>query len=132
MHGLKDVNLESEIQRLSNASSSSSSSSRLRNLSKEGLKLPLEPFTRSNLVRVAPLTSTVVVRVRATEAKVIERATQEESSTTGSEEAMTHKNGYDLDHYVSTVTQTQLEALRVCFNIPLAIIIRAHAQGELP
>lgn len=70
MHGLKDKNLEFESERPLDASPPISSSSHLKNLLGGDLGLPLETSAKSDLVRIAHLTSKVMARMRATEAEI--------------------------------------------------------------
>lgn len=112
--------------------SSLSSSSSLGNFYKGGSELPPEPSVESDLAKVAPFTFTVVARMHAAEAKAVEGTVQEESSVTGSEEVMTYRSSCGLDYSMSKVTQAQLEALWVCFSIPLAIKKWVLTWGKLP
>lgn len=104
MHGPRDVILEYESRRLLDVSFLSSSSSYSGNLLEGDSKLPPESSTKSDLARVAPLTFVAIARMRATKVEAVERATQEESSATCSEEAVTHRGCCNLDYNVSKVT----------------------------
>lgn len=75
----------------------------LGGLLEEGLELPLEPSTKSDLARVAPLASATMVKRRATETWADEGVAQEESSAFGSEEVATHRSGCELDFSESRV-----------------------------
>lgn len=61
--------------------------------------------TESNLVGIAPFTTEVIAKRRATKTEVLKEVTYEKSSASKSEEAVVIESGYDLDVHASRVTQ---------------------------
>lgn len=99
---------------------------------------PSKSSSRGSLVKIAPLTSEAVARMRAVGAKtanvtkvLAERTVQEKSSSTKGVRVATDEVSRNLEHHASEVTQAQLDGLRVLLYIPATISIRAPSFGEL-
>lgn len=122
------MDLESESQRPSGASSSSSLP---RSPPKGGSRPPPKPPTGSNLTKIAPFTSEAIARMRATKVEVAEGATQGKGSAMGSKETAICKYACNLDYYKSKVSQTQMDVLRTHFNVSVAIMMKACTSSKL-
>lgn len=117
----------------------SSSSSPPVASSEQETRLPLKSSIGSNLARIAPFTSEVVARRRATKAELAGSTKEAAKGTTlgvnsssEDEEAADHRGNYKLERSTSKVTRAQLDVLRVRFHIAAIITIRVPAQGEMP